>query len=127
MIGAVRADMMATAWMTAMVFGFLWLESLTAFYLYAIVYGFGYAGVMAGILASVRALTPVERRASAMGVSGMFACFGHAIGGCQGGLLYDLRGAYDAPYAIAAAAGVVNLVIVSTRLRRPRRADLAAA
>jgi hypothetical protein len=63
MIGVVRADMMATAWMTAMVFGFVWLESLTAFY----------------------------------------------------------------RYAIAAAAGVVDLVIVGTRLRRPPRPDLAAA
>jgi len=126
-IGAVPAYMTATAWMTAMVFGFVWLESLTAFYLYAIVYGFGYAGVMTGILTSVRALTPAERRASAMGVIGMFAWFGHAIGGYQGGLLYDLTGAYDAPYAIAAAAGVVNLVIVSTLLRRTRRPDLALA
>ncbi len=127
MIGAVRAYMTATAWMTAMVFGFVWLESLTTFYLYAIVYGFGYAGVMTGILTSVRALTPVERRASAMGVIGMFAWFGHAIGGYQGGLLYDLTGAYDAPYAIAAAAGVVNLIIVSTLLRRTRRPELVAA
>jgi MFS family permease len=127
MIGAVPAYMTATAWMTAMVFGFVWLESLSVFYVYAIVYGFGYAGVMTGLLTSVRALTPVERRASAMGVIGMFAWFGHAIGGYQGGLLYDLTGAYDAPYAIAAAAGVVNLVIVSTLLRRTRRPELAVA
>lgn len=127
LIGAVPAYMTATAWMTAMVFGFVWLESLTAFYLYAIVYGFGYAGVMTGLLTSVRALTPVERRASAMGIIGMFAWFGHAIGGYQGGLLYDLTGAYDAPYAIAAAAGVVNLVIVSTLLRRTRRPELVVA
>ena len=81
---------------------------------------------MTGVLTSVRALTPAERRASAMGVIGMFAWFGHAIGGYQGGLLYDLTGAYDAPYAIAAAAGVVNLVVVSTLLRRTRRPELVA-
>ena len=127
MIGAVPAYMTATAWMTAMVFGFVWLERLGVFYAYAIVYGFGYAGVMTGILTSVRALTPVERRASAMGIIGMFAWFGHAIGGYQGGLLYDLTGAYDAPYALAAVAGVVNLIIVSTLLRRTRRPGLAAA
>jgi len=126
-IGAVPAYMAATAWMTAMVFGFVWLQSLSAFYVYAIVYGFGYSGVMTGILTSVRALTPAERRASAMGVIGMFAWFGHAIGGYQGGLLYDLTGTYDAPYAVAAAAGIVNLVIVSTLLRRTRGPHLAAA
>jgi MFS family permease len=127
MIGAVPAYMTATAWMTVMVFGFVWLKSLNNFYAYAIVYGFGYSGVMTGVLTSVRALTPAERRGSAMGLIGMFGWFGHAIGGYQGGLLYDLTGAYVAPYAVAAVAGVLNLVIVSTLLRGTRRPDLAMA
>jgi len=126
-IGAVPAYMTATAWMTAMVFGFVWLQNLNTFYVYAIVYGFGYAGVMTGILTTVRALTPPDRRGSAMGIVSMFGWFGHAIGGYQGGLLFDLTGAYNAPYAVAAIAGVVNLVIVSTLLRRTRRPDFATA
>jgi MFS family permease len=127
MIGAVPSYMTATAWMTAMVFGFVWLNRLDVFYVYAIVYGFGYAGVMTGILTSVSVLTPAERRASAMGIVTMFAFFGHAIGGYLGGLLYDLTGAYDAPYAVAAGAGILNLIIVNTLLRRTRRPDLVAA
>lgn len=127
MIGAVPAYMSATAWMTAMVFGFVWLARLDVFYVYAIVYGFGYAGVMTGILITVRVLTPVDRRATAMGIVTMFAWFGHAIGGYQGGLLYDLTGAYVVPYAVAAGAGILNLIIVSTLLRRTRRPDLVAA
>lgn len=126
-IGAVPAYMMATAWMTVMVYGFVWLKSLDIFYVYAIVYGFGYSGVMTGVLTSVRALTPAARRGSAMGIIGMFGWFGHAIGGYQGGLLHDLTGAYDAPYAIAAVAGVLNLAVVSTLLRRTRRPDFAVA
>jgi len=126
-IGAVPAYLTATAWMTVMVFGFVWLKTLNIFYFYAIVYGFGYAGVMTGLLTSIRSLTPAERRASAMGIIGMFAFFGHAIGGYQGGLLYDLTGAYDAPFAVAVVAGVLNLVIVSTLLRRTRRPVLAVA
>jgi MFS family permease len=82
---------------------------------------------MTGVLTSVRALTPAQRRGAAMGIIGMFGWFGHAIGGYQGGLLFDLTGAYDAPYAIAAVAGVLNLIIVSTLLRRTRRPDLAMA
>jgi len=127
MIGAVPAYMTATAWMTAMVFGFVLLQRLDVFYVYAIVYGFGYSGVMTGILTSVSVLTPPERRASAMGIVTMFAFFGHAIGGYLGGLLYDLTGAYDAPYAVAAIAGAVNLIIVNTLLRRTRRPGLVAA
>jgi predicted MFS family arabinose efflux permease len=113
--------------MTAMVFGFVFLNRLDVFYVYAIVYGFGYAGVMTGILISVRVLTPADRRATAMGIITMFAWFGHAIGGYQGGLLYDLTGNYDTPYAVAAGAGILNLIIVSTLLRRIRRPDLVPA
>lgn len=126
-IGAVPAYMTATAWMTLMVFGFVWLESLSAFYVYAIVYGFGYAGVMTGVLTTVRALTPVQHRGSAMGIIGMFGWFGHAIGGYLGGLLHDLTGAHDAAYAVAAVAGLLNLIIVSTLLRGSRRPELAVA
>jgi MFS family permease len=126
-IGAVPAYMTATAWMALMVFGFVWLESLSVFYAYAIVYGFGYAGVMTGVLTTVRALTPAERRGSAMGIIGMFGWFGHAIGGYLGGLLHDLTGAHDAAYAVAAVAGFLNLIVVSTLLRGTRRPALAAA
>jgi MFS family permease len=110
-----------------MVFGFVWLESLSVFYVYAIVYGFGYAGVMTGVLTTVRALTPAQRRGSAMGIIGMFGWFGHAIGGYLGGLLHDLTGAHDAAYAVAAVAGFLNLIVVSTLLRGTRRPALAAA
>jgi MFS family permease len=126
-IGAVPAYMAATAWMTLMVFGFVWLESLSAFYVYAIVYGFGYAGVMTGVLTTVRALTPAQRRGAAMGIIGMFGWFGHAIGGYLGGLLHDLTGAHDAAYAVAAVAGLLNLIVVSTLLRRTRKPDFALA
>lgn len=123
MIGAVPAYMTATAWMTLMVFGFVYIESLEAFYVYAIVYGFGYAGVMTGVLVSIRMLTPPSRRASAFGIVTMFGWFGHAIGGYQGGALHDLTGDYTASYAVAAVAGVLNLIIVSRLLRRPKGTD----
>lgn len=123
MIGAVRAYMTATAWMTLMVFGFVYIESLPNFYVYSIIYGFGYAGVMTGVLVSIRVLTPPSRRASAFGIVTMFGWFGHAIGGYQGGALYDLTGDYTASYAVAAIAGILNLIIVSRLLRKTNRLD----
>tara|TARA_R110002049_G_scaffold29972_6_gene102173 strand:+ start:10700 stop:11899 length:1200 start_codon:yes stop_codon:yes gene_type:complete len=121
-IGALPAYMTATAWMTLLVFGFVYIESLSTFYIYAIIYGFGYAGVMTGVLVSIRALVAPARRASAFGIVTMFGWFGHAIGGYQGGALYDLTGNYTASYAVAALAGILNLVIVSMLLRKQRRA-----
>lgn len=125
MIGALPAYMIATAWMTLLVFGFVYIESLSTFYIYAIIYGFGYAGVMTGVLVSIRVLITPSRRASAFGIVTMFGWFGHAIGGYQGGALYDLTGEYTASYAVAATAGILNLIIVSNLLRRQRRAILA--
>jgi len=117
-IGALPAYMSATAWMTLMVFGFTYIESLQSFYIYAVVYGFGYAGVMTGVLTSIRELTPPARRASALGIVGMFGWFGHAIGGYQGGVLYDFTGDYTAAYAVALIAGVLNLIVVSSLWRK---------
>jgi MFS family permease len=114
MIGAVPAYMTATAWMTLMVFGFIYIDSLSGFYTYAVIYGFGYAGVMTGVLVTMSVLTPTASRASAVGIVTMFAWFGHAIGGYQGGALYDLTGSYTLAYALAAIAGVLNLIVVST-------------
>ncbi|MCC2096768.1 MAG: MFS transporter [Hyphomicrobiales bacterium] len=125
-IGALPAYMTATAWMGLMVYGFTVLDNLSDFYLYAIVYGFGYAGVMTGVLVSVAALTPPSRRASAMGIVTLFGWLGHANGGYLGGFLYDRTGDYSLAYAIAATAAAVNLAIVGTLHMKTRGPDLKA-
>lgn len=114
MIGAIRAYWLASLWQTLLVVGFLRMETLDSFYLFAIVYGFGYSGVMTGILICVHALTPRARRASALGVVVMFGWIGHALGGFQGGLFFDLTGDYTVSYTIAALAGTINLIIVGS-------------
>ena len=64
--------MTATAWMTLLIYGFILIDDLSAFYIYAPIYGFGYAGVMTGVLATVAAHTPPAQRGFAMGVVTMF-------------------------------------------------------
>ncbi|MCG6857115.1 MAG: MFS transporter [Salaquimonas sp.] len=122
-IGALPAYMTATAWMTLLVFGFTQIESLGLFYGYAMVYGFGYAGVMTGVLVSIAALTHPSKRGTVMGVVTMFGWFGHANGGYLGGWLYDLTASYSEAYAFAAASGVLNLVIVATLYMKTRQSD----
>jgi MFS family permease len=76
MIGAVPAYITASVLQTVLVFGFTQFQSLNAFYFYAVLYGFGYSGVMTGILTSVRALTRPSRRAAVMALAaGRAACF----------------------------------------------------
>ncbi|MEE3099022.1 MAG: MFS transporter, partial [Pseudomonadota bacterium] len=130
-IGALRAYMAASAWQTAMVFGFTFFRELDGFLVYAVLYGFGYAGVMTGVLTSARALTTASRRAGAMGAILAFGWAGHGTGGWVGGLLYDLTGDYRATFALAALAGAANLALVGglamgIRRGRARGAMVAA-
>lgn len=112
MIGAIPAYLVASGWQTALVFGFVFMYQLDSFYIYAVVYGFGYAGVMTTVLVTVQNHTAPARRASSMGIVLAFAYLGHGLGGWQGGYFFDLTGAYSWTYANAALAGVVNLAIV---------------
>lgn len=113
MIGAVPAYFAASAWQTALVFVFTKIGDLTLLYIFAPIYGFGYAGVMTGVLTTIRALTPTATRAGATGLILAFAWAGHGLGGYVGGYLFDLTGTYDLTFLTAAAAGAVNLVIVA--------------
>lgn len=130
MIGAVRAYWVASAWQTVLVVLFLQFQSLESLMVFAVIYGFGYGGVMTTILVSMQVLTPVARRASATGIVTAFAFFGHAIGGYQGGLFFDLMGNYGWAFTNAAIAGVINLVVVAALYiaitRRPEKPTGAA-
>jgi predicted MFS family arabinose efflux permease len=121
MIGAIPAYMIASLWQTSLVFLFTRIGDLDTLYVFAPIYGFGYAGVMTGLLVTTRALTPASRRASSTGVILAFAWLGHGIGGYQGGLFYDLTGAYDVSFANAALAGLLNLLVVGSLFVTIRR------
>jgi MFS family permease len=112
MIGALKAYWIASLWQTVLVYYFVQLETLDSYYVFAVIFGFGYAGVMTGLLVCVRVLTPFSRRASALGIVLFFAWLGHGIGGYQGGFFFDLSGGYTLPFANAALAGTINLVLV---------------
>ncbi|MBV7378990.1 MFS transporter [Maritimibacter dapengensis] len=124
MIGAIPAYMVATAWMTLLIYGFILINDLSAFYLYAPIYGFGYAGVMTGVLTTISANTPPSRRAFAVGAVTTFGWLGHANGGFMGGWLYDLTADYSVAYGVAALSGALNLVVVGWlyyMIRRPQQ------
>lgn len=112
LIGPIPAYMTASFWQSAAVFAFTRIGDLQGFYLFAPLYGFGYAGVMTTLLVTARVLTPASRRATLMGVIIAFAWLGHGIGGFQAGYFFDVTGSYTAGFATAAAAGFANLLLV---------------
>ena len=126
-IGGLPAYLLASAWQTLFVFGFYFIGRLDSFYLYAAIYGFGYAGVMTTIIVTTRNLTAPARQASSLGIVMAFAYLGHGLGGWQGGFMFDLTANYQWTFANAAIAGVINLVIVSSLwLTINRRPNLVA-
>lgn len=126
MIGAIPAYMTASLWQTALVYLFTQINDLNMLYAFAVIYGFGYAGVMTGLLITIRALTPAARRGGATGVIIAFAWLGHGIGGYQGGLFFDLTGAYNVSFANAALAGVLNLLVVGSLYLTVKRRTAAS-
>jgi len=130
MIGAIRAYWIASCFQTVLVFFFIQIDTLYGYYIFAVIYGFGYAGVMTGILVCVRVLTPLSNRASVLGIVLFFAFMGHAIGGYQGGFFFDLTGNYTLTYANAAFAGILNLILIGalyiTTNRRRAALEIAA-
>ena len=113
--------MSSVAWQTLLVFGFTRLSTLETLYPFAILYGFGYGGVMTGVLTTTKELTPANRRAFATGIVLAFGWLGHSLGGWQGGLFFDLTRSYSWSYANAAFAGLVSLAVMATILVALRR------
>lgn len=129
LIGATRSWFVASALQTIGVLAFTQFGSLQAFMIFAVIYGFAYAGVMTSVLVATRALTPVQNKATWMGVVLSFAWLGHAFGGFQGALVFDLTAGYGASFAVGALAGVSNLILVGTLhwLTRPNSRPTAVA
>ena len=125
-IGPIFAWVAATTWQTFLVIGFVFLDTMQGFWLFAPLYGFGYGGVMTGVLVTVREMTPASRRASATGIVLAFGWLGHALGGWQGGVFFDLTGDYFWTYANAVLAGAINLGIVGMILLAINRKAVSA-
>lgn len=122
LIGALRSWLVASALQTVGVLAFTQFASLQGFMLFAIVYGFAYAGVMTSLLVATRALTPARNKATWMGIVLSFAWLGHAFGGFQGAFAYDLTAGYGTGFAAGALAGAGNLALVGLLiwLTRPK-------
>jgi MFS family permease len=88
------------------------------------VFGFGFSGNMTCLILSVRETVAGHRFGGALGIVMLIAWAGMAAGGYAGGLVYDLYASYALAFALAGAAGGLNLIalLALARLRRGRPA-----
>ncbi len=113
-IGGLRAYMTASLWQTSMVFWFTQVSSPGSFYLVAVLFGFGFAGVMTCLVICAQGSAPAAQSGFATALVALFGFIGMGIGGFQAGFFYDVTGDYTLSYANAVFAGIVNLTILSS-------------
>ena len=122
-VSALFAYMAVSLTQTLAVLWFTQMYSVAGFYVVAFFFGIGFGGVMTAFLLTIRSLVPARMAGWAMAIVILFAWTGMGLGAYVGGLLFDLSGNYFASFTLAAAAGVVNLSILSAlfiRLRHMR-------
>lgn len=114
-IGGVRAWMLASASVTAVVFWFTQVDSLTGFTLLAILFGLS-DGAVTCCLICVRELVSESRRGVSVGIVILSGMAGMGIGAYLGGLLFDTTGDYVLSYISAATSSGINLLILTSLL-----------
>ena len=124
-IGLIQGYMLASAWQTATVLWFPWLTSLTGFFILAVLFGFGYSGVMTCLITCVQGMAPPGRKGLSTGTVSLFAQIGMGLGGYLGGFFFDLTGDYTVSFALAAIAGLGNLMAQASFLFYSTRAQAA--
>jgi MFS family permease len=113
MIGPIPAYMLMSLGQTVFVFWFPPLRDGTvSLYLLAIFFGFTYSGVMSCILVCTRKMVSARLGGRAMSITSFFGWGGMGLGGFLGGYVFDVTGDYGWSFALASAAGVINLIIL---------------
>jgi len=112
-LGGLTACMLASVAQTATVYWFVELQSPPSLFLLAAAFGFGYSGVMTGLLLSVREAVPARATGISIATVTLLAWLGMGLGGYQAGYCFDLTGNYAVSFANAAYAGLANLAILT--------------
>ncbi len=108
----------------------LWLinaQDPVLFFLYALLWGFGYGGV--GTQYGIVSREIYGARLFGPGYSGQngFAMVGMALGGFIGGYLYDLSGNYVTSWMLSLVSGVISSLLALDLLAQEERTSTAPA
>ena len=111
-IGGLRSYALASAIQAATVYLLVSVDAPNALYFVAVVFGFGFSGVMTTLIVCVREAAGPRSAGLATALVGMAAWLGMGGGGYLGGYCFDATRAYETSFAAAAAAGAANVVLL---------------
>ena len=120
-IGGVRTLLIGAACQAIMLLVFSVVTSLPAFYVAAILFGLGFAGIMPCYPLIIRLLFPASQAGWRIASFYMFASLGMAIGGWMGGYIFDLTGTYANAFLAAFGFTVMNIFTIGFLYLRQHR------
>ena len=122
-IGPVPTLLIGSACQAVMLGVFSTISSLNGLYVGAILFGFGFAGIMPCYPMILRMWFPVSQIGWRIAAQYLFAALGMAIGGWMAGQVYDLTGSYGPAFLSGLAFNVMNFVLIAGLYLRSRRMD----
>jgi MFS family permease len=108
----------------------LWLvkaQDPVLFFMYAIVWGFGYGGVGTQYGIVSREIFGARLFGPGYGGQHLFAMVGMAVGGFLGGYLYDLSHSYVTAWLVSVTCGLIASLIAMDLMTQGERATAAQA
>jgi MFS family permease len=97
---------------TILVGWFPYIETLSNIYVFSMLFGFVYSGVMASAVICVNVMVPAEFSSRCWSIVSFFAWVGMGFGAFMGGFLFDLTAGYSTSFTFAAIMGVINLIVL---------------
>ncbi len=108
----------------------IWIKELWMFYLFALIFGYGWGGLGSVITVLVSDVFGVRSIGVIMGAITAGWMVGAAIGPAVGGMVYDITGNYAMAFAVAAFGMIINtifaLLVRSSRIKRFTPGDASA-
>lgn len=122
-VGARKAVLCCIIIQTVMIFWLAFTERLWAFYLFAVVFGLGYGGVLPLYAVVTRELFGLRRFGTVYGMHSFVTSIAMGMGGIVGGYLFDLFGDYFFAFMASGTLGLIAISLASSLafLRGPRR------
>lgn len=113
-VGGTVGFLVATSGQTLLIYWFTQVHSFAGLVLLAISFGLIYSGSMTSLMIAIGQRIPPRRRGISLGIVNLFGWVGNGLGGYQGGYFFDQTGSYTFSYAVAASAGLVAVLILTT-------------
>lgn len=117
-IGTYRSLVICGLFLLASLIVLFFNTSPTGFLVFAVLFGFAYGGEIPQLPMLIAEIFGVRAMGSLMGIAIFISMFGAALGPWVGGKVFDLTRNYQYAFAIAAAVGVIRLILIVGFRRR---------